>query len=242
MAIPFLSGDVDRMPRPAASFILGLSLFAVAKTSEIAGGYLAGFGDGVNNGHEGVVHLGIHLLILSCVLMAARWCRFVQIGWSPHVRPGDWLSILGWWLLTAALGMPGIASAATAGRYFVYPDYLEFYLSYLVLFSVVLPITEEVVFRGILFAGLRPRHRSGAYVASGVLFLAWHLSYRQLVLQGSLDLQIWQTVVITVAGFAYTRLYERSGNLTVPVLCHAAHNLTLGLAPPIGYLLGIGKS
>jgi membrane protease YdiL (CAAX protease family) len=96
----------------------------------------------------------------------------------------------------------------------------------LVLTSVVLaPIAEEVVFRGVLFRGLRAR--SGFWVAalvSATLFTIAHLGEGG----GWLASAVIVTGIMPL-GVAFAALVERRGTLVVSIVAHATYN-AIGVA------------
>jgi membrane protease YdiL (CAAX protease family) len=88
------------------------------------------------------------------------------------------------------------------------------YLVLIVLGGVVIAaITEEIIYRGMLYATLR-RYLGPltSIVVSAAIFAALHqMAYGFLVL--------------FVIGFLLAYLYERTGSLVASIVAHAAHNL-----------------
>lgn len=94
----------------------------------------------------------------------------------------------------------------------------------IVVAAIVAPITEEIVFRGVLFRSLADRF--GAWtgvVASAAIFATIHV-----------EVLLSQPVALAglfVIGAILADSFRRTGNLLVPVLGHATFNATsLGLA------------
>lgn len=93
------------------------------------------------------------------------------------------------------------------------------YIGAFVLLVVITPLTEEIVFRGILFAGWR---RHGFVVAAVVSSLLFGLAH-------------WQPNVVLatfVLGWLLAWLYEKTGSLWAPIGLHALKN---GLAFALVY-------
>ena len=85
----------------------------------------------------------------------------------------------------------------------------------LVLYGLISPVAEEVVFRGVIYNRLRRLYNPvvGIFV-SGMLFGAFH---------GNLV----QGVYGACLGMMMAYLYERSGNFLIPLLFHAVANLAV---------------
>jgi membrane protease YdiL (CAAX protease family) len=86
--------------------------------------------------------------------------------------------------------------------------------------GVIAPVFEELVFRGVLYAGLRRRlPTAAATLAVTALFAAAHLPASGVP---------W---VQAVGGILFCITYELAGSLWAPVLVHTAGNLALFLLP-----------
>lgn len=87
----------------------------------------------------------------------------------------------------------------------------------LVLYGIISPLAEEVVFRGVIYNRLRRLFNPTiGIIVSGVLFGAFHGNLVQAVYGACL-------------GMLMAYLYERSGNFCIPILFHAAANLAVYL-------------
>ena len=85
------------------------------------------------------------------------------------------------------------------------------------------PFTEEVFFRGFVFAGLLPRFgATGAMIVSGLIFSAFHLAPGVLM-------------PIFITGFLLAWLYRRTGSLWPCIAAHAGQN-AIALAITLGGL------
>jgi hypothetical protein len=74
------------------------------------------------------------------------------------------------------------------------------------------PFTEEVFFRGFVFAGLWPRLGStGAIIVSALIFSLFHIAYGVLI-------------PIFITGVLLAWLYRRTGSLWPSIVAHAGQN------------------
>lgn len=91
------------------------------------------------------------------------------------------------------------------------------------------PLTEELLFRGVILGGLLSHHRARwAIVASAVLF-------------GVVHLNLWQFVPAFGTGLVSGWLFVRTGSLWPCVAFHAAYNAVFGFAAvPMLDALGLG--
>ncbi|MGQ0550937.1 MAG: lysostaphin resistance A-like protein [Armatimonadota bacterium] len=83
----------------------------------------------------------------------------------------------------------------------------------LFLLAIVVPIGEEVFFRGLVYGGLRARWgKTVAALGSAVFFSAVHV-------------QVIHALPIFVLGVILATLYERSGSLVPPIVAHGVNNV-----------------
>lgn len=95
----------------------------------------------------------------------------------------------------------------------------------LLLSGLVVPIGEEVFFRGFAYPALR--NRIGVWpgiVATGLIFAVLHFD-------------LFGLLALTVAGIALTALYEKSGSLPLVITAHAVWNILVAVGL---YLMGVG--
>ena len=92
----------------------------------------------------------------------------------------------------------------------------------------VAPIVEEVLFRGVVFGSLAPKHRRMAFVASIALFAFYNVW--QLVLS-TMDPKMFVYMIMSIPmGYALAWAYEKTNCLWVPIFLHMLINvLTVGL-------------
>ncbi len=134
---------------------------------------------------------GLVTLVLAFPLLAltsAGWTFLLRTLGLPHA-PQDLIGVFG------AVDSPAVLVAM------------------LLVACVVAPINEELLFRGVIFRGLRPRFGRGpALAVSGVLFGLLHANWA-----GFLPLALLGAVLALA--------YERSGDIRVPIVAHALFNL-----------------
>ena len=89
---------------------------------------------------------------------------------------------------------------------------------------VLVPMAEEVLFRGLIFGELLPRGRGAAYLVSALAFCAVHvMGYVGAYPAGMLAVCFAQYLP---AGLVLALSYEKSGTLFTPILIHTAVNAT----------------
>lgn len=162
--------------------------------------------------------------------LRARGGRLADAGLTPPRGPPSLVAAASAWLaLTPLLALAQLAGAAALDALGLDPGpqaHLERFLdqdggssrlAWLTM-ALWLPFCEEVLYRGLLFGGLRRLMPPWlAMLASGLAFGLAH------------DLSV--AVPVALLGTALAWLYERTGSLTVPILVHCLQNgATLWLA------------
>lgn len=89
------------------------------------------------------------------------------------------------------------------------------------------PIVEEILFRGVIFGGLRGHSRVLAYVMSMLIFSVYHV-WQYVMATGDIKLMLYVLQYLPVS-FALAWSYERSGSIWVPIGFHMMIN-TVSLA------------
>ena len=137
----------------------------------------------------------------------------------------------------AALGIVVYYAASVAVNYLVYAidwnfsnvnneyiaDMTQEHSDLMVLFTVFfVPITEELLYRGVVFQGLHRKSRLLAYLVSVCVFAGIHvLSYVGLYDIKTLMLCFLQYLP---AGIVVAWVYEHTDNIVAPILMHIAIN------------------
>lgn len=242
MAIVQTPVDIVAVPNPVRTFFLGMAVFASTKASQILLDDVAGFGHSLDSAGEVVTHLVFHLLALVAVLLLLNATNCVRIGVILHLNTSE-ARYLGVWCLSGfVVGFPAMVQGCRLGSLLSDPTNQIIYAAEVLYFCCWAPVVEEVMFRGLIFSSIRTLCSAASYPASIGLFILWHASFRLLLTDGDPGLGMYQIILASWTGVATSWLYVRTGNLVVPILYHAISNLVLELAPPIGYLLSIGKS
>ncbi len=87
----------------------------------------------------------------------------------------------------------------------------------------IAPIVEEVLFRGVVFGSLRPKHRVWAFIISIGLFALYHVWQFAIV---SMD---WTTLFYIIeyipAGYALAWTYEKTNSIWIPIFLHMLINI-----------------
>lgn len=117
--------------------------------------------------------------------------------------------------LNALFELTGFAGSSQTYREVADRQYGVAFAAGLVLYGLISPLAEEVVFRGVIYNRLRRLYNPAIGIfASGLLFGAFH---------GNLV----QGMYGACLGMLMAWLYERSGRFGTPLLFHAAANLTV---------------
>jgi membrane protease YdiL (CAAX protease family) len=142
-------------------------------------------------------------LLLGAVAVVCRRLRYPQLASARRASPWEWA--LGLAAVLAALQV--VAAAALPPAPLPRSPYVALHLIALV------PVVEELAFRGVIHDALRAHLRgSVATLASAAIFAAAHPLGAQALWAFGLG------VVLAVA-------YDRTQSLAVPIVGHAAHNL-----------------
>jgi len=197
------------------------------------------FGETTQGGASGISELAQGIVVdIALVGTLWLWLRARHRGWREALRLVPASKVGREVVIGAALGVAvrivaGIAAAiviailaAATGDEVAVPEQVTsdlrgFQLVVFALFAVVVaPVTEEFLFRGVLFRSIRDRYGflPGA-ILSALLFGAIH--YVPGPWPDALALQI--TMVVTGLGLAW--VYEWRKTLLAPVVGHAAFNL-----------------
>ncbi len=117
--------------------------------------------------------------------------------------------------LNALLTMTGFVDSSQTYQEVADKQYGVAFVLGLVLYGIISPLAEEVVFRGVIYNRLRRFYGPLiGIVVSGIFFGAFHGNLVQAVYGACL-------------GMLMAYLYERSGSFCIPILFHAAANLAV---------------
>lgn len=84
------------------------------------------------------------------------------------------------------------------------------------------PIIEEVLFRGLVFGGLRGKSRVAAYALSAALY-AFHFVWQAALAAWGFE-HVLTAALYLIPGLVFAWACERSGTVWCPILLHAAVN------------------
>lgn len=240
-----VGSDVASLPdgRPKVTWrflpLLGVVLLGFLLGSLAAAPFYAIFGDTSDRGASGFSEL-VQGIVVDLVLVATLvvWLRRWHPGWQRALRlvPGSrvgrevaigaglgivvrivagivaFLLVLLFQTFTAEeVALPEQVTTGLQGAQLVV----------FVLFAVVVaPISEEFLFRGLVYRSIRDRHGPMAgMLISAALFGSIHL------VPGSWIDQLVLQLTMAVTGFGLAWIYERRTTLLAPIAGHAAFNL-----------------
>ncbi|MFH1570288.1 MAG: type II CAAX endopeptidase family protein [Gemmatimonadota bacterium] len=104
--------------------------------------------------------------------------------------------------------------------------------------AVAAPLREEIVFRGLLFGGLRHWSRALGYTVTTALFTLGHARAFCVPLVDGPAHVVWGPVVLYVVfSVGMCRMYEKTGSLLLCVIMHALANLLQHIALVVGAAL-----
>lgn len=87
---------------------------------------------------------------------------------------------------------------------------------------VFAPIVEEMIFRGLIFTNLAKKNIWIAHIVSAFAFGLLHVY--SFILAGDFSQFIYVIPYVTM-GFGFSYVYQKRGNIIVPILLHALNNL-----------------
>lgn len=207
---------------------------AIVAICALGGGYVgygAIMGDGANwlpRGAAGLMVAVVCLMIVAAILLWG-WRESPKVTWADmgFIQPLDgWGSASAWTILGyVALAIWIFAYSRIAGALGIETGGAELEKGatlavWAALMIFVVPIGEELIFRGILLGALlRAMPAFWAAVVSAAVF-------------GAIHLQLGAFVIYFGAGFYLAALYIRSGSLWPGIAAHMAHN-----AASVSYLI-----
>ena len=162
-------------------------------------------------------------LLTAVILLWARSSK-LDLGLRAPTLSGVWP-----WILLFILWC-GLVTAVDAVRpRKIDEELLEWlrqhsFIQIIVLGVVLLPLFEELLFRGVLFSALF--RASGLKVAIAVPSVIWALAHLQY--------EAWYMVSIAGSGVVLAMIRWKSGSLYPPLALHAAFNLFVALTEDLG--------
>jgi membrane protease YdiL (CAAX protease family) len=207
VSLPWYAAVALPLAALAAQFVIGLALALLGIS-----GALRATGSPVMFLLVAAALSALSYFPIVAVVLARRGWRWTDLGLGES-RNGPVALAVSIGLVTAVLGtlFDGAIQGA-AGSPFRLISALEFACAALVL-GVLVPVSEEILFRGIVFPVLRARigDAAAAIVVSALIFGAFHLIPSQIV-------------VGAVLGLPLAWLRHWSGSLLPPIALHMTHN------------------
>jgi len=210
------AADSERKsPLWAVAFsVLGMALFAAALRLPL-GGALGGFARGL-----GVAAIEVGMALVGGLLVFRGNRNGLRL-FAPASRPGLWLlAACGCALLMRPLSGLAMRLVPRTGE-----APIEAFISWpsgaltFAMLGMVVPLAEELFFRGLLFGTLSPLGKPAAALGTIVLFTAAHAQ------------QSWGNwgalVSVFMTGVVLTVLRALSGSTLVPAVAHVLFNLSL---------------
>ncbi len=167
------------------------------------------------------VILAFHLGLAIAILLAAKWCGGSQwrelIGWQPF-RLSDRLI---WAIMVGALAYSAAANGAMdhflphPAAQFTIPADPAAAAALFALAVIAAPVTEELLFRGWIYTGLRFHWGLWpALLTTSALFAFAHYE----------DTHVYASAVFPI-GLALGAIRERTGSVKASIVFHAINNL-----------------
>ena len=178
-----------------------------------------------------VTWLNVIIFSINVLAVLIIFRRFLMLT-LKHALSQTW-QILGsallglglYWLLSLLLGLvfmatvPGFVNVNDSN---VMEMAVQDFIPMAVSTVLLVPVGEELLFRGALFGGFYPHHPKAAYVLSILGFCFAHISsYIGAYPMPTLLLCFVQYIP---AGFCLAWAYRRSGSILTPILMHAVIN------------------
>lgn len=218
--------------------VLVLAMIVLAK----AQGYITEYLHlGEQSGLTQAVIIALIYLASFGIALAVIWYRLGSYRGSLWqvlgLRSGPWGRLMGWgvagygvfifilgvgWLILRQMGVIGSLPAIGAEIRSTVDLIAQArdpraYLVYFALICLIGPLVEEIIFRGVIYAGLRRMMGMvPAVVLSAALFASIHLSAPA----GGM-------LMVGLIGAVLAYLYERTNSLLPSILAHAVHNTLL---------------
>lgn len=217
--------------------VLTVVAIVILILGEISLSYMTGIGIVVTTARELAISNGINILLFGLLLVLLKELGKVNLGslffsQLPHLRDA-----LLWVSVAVVLHVPGFVVDNRLPTYFGYEGYVTFELLHAFRATIVAPLVEETLFRGVCFGSLQPTGRVRAYVLSNLLFLLWHVKLVDLVIHGTTGLTWLHMGSIVVVGFLAAYIYEKTGKLTLCIIFHGAGNAFVTSRPFFMYFL-----
>jgi membrane protease YdiL (CAAX protease family) len=161
------------------------------------------------------------VLVLLVFWSFLRHGFFLLLDFLPENLFAIFSGFLGWFVLHYLAGFVPLpvtnpAIADYAQQFMLYPGATT------AIFVLLMPLAEEVLFRGLLFGSLRRYSRAIAYLAS-ILLSALYGVWQYAFVSGDLH-YLLLAVLYLPAGLAFTWSYDSGGSVWSAIFLHMAVN------------------
>ena len=199
-----------------------------------------GLDNDVDSFEDGINLIILYIFVSIFVFSLIRWIGRISIRKMLFSRIPTVLEIVIWSGVGLMLGSVRILASLREGYRFEEPLFFLFMLGAIIFKSILFPLVEEPIYRGIVLVTLYnwKRNRVIAYIGSAFIFWLYHaLSFPDWGFQSLSYLHI---VLIISFSFIAAYLYDRKGNILLCMLVHGIPNGSDFLGGLLGYLLDVG--
>jgi len=158
------------------------------------------------------------VVITAVVLLWAKWAK-LDLGLRVPALSGAWPWILLYIVWCGAEWVAARAHPIEADSQWVERVAQRSLLESILLFAMIAPLWEELLFRGAMFSALM--RRWGIWAAAIVPSLLWALLHLQY--------EWWLVASLAGSGMVLAILRWKSGSLYLPLILHASGNLMAAL-------------
>ena len=192
--------------------------------------------DSVNDGLWLVILYSFISFVVLCVIRGIGKIELKTLFFSriPSIS-----EIMVWSGVGLLLGFFRFTGSLRLGHRFEEPQFVEFMILALILKSILWPLVEEPIYRGIFLVTLYKwkKNRLIAYGGSSLFFLFYH--FISVIPLELMTLQYFHISFIIVVGLITAHLYDRKGSIWLCILVHGIPNGSDFLGALFGYLLGV---
>ena len=218
-------------------FLAALLFFLPTFISDLS--FFLGLDNEVDSVNDGFWLVILYCFILFVVLGVIRGIGRVQLKSLFFSRFPSVYEIFVWSGVGLLLGFFQFTASLRYGFRFEEPQFVEFMILALVLKSILWPLVEEPIYRGIFLVTLYKwkQNRLIAYGGSSLIFLFYH--YISIIPLELRTLQSFHNFLIIAVALITAYLYDRKGNIWLCILVHGIPNGSDFLGALLGYLLGV---
>jgi len=179
------------------------------------------------------------------VLVAIKKLGGINIGKLLYGKLPSFVEYVKWGIVGCMLGFIQFASHLRYGFRFeeLGLTFVIFWIGGIILRSILWPLIEEPIYRGIIFVALYncgDKNRLLAYIGSTFLFVVYHTpSYTNFFLHGILELGNLHLFLIISFSLISAYIYESTGKLLLCIWVHGIANAMEFIGALVGYLTDV---